>query len=94
VKTSPYPSGEVLVPTTDRESPAPASLVLQTEPQCAKGGGQQDTKVALPPAFHAVTLTADEAATIRQLLDDPAQPAQAGAEMPTADASLLLGGDR
>ena len=81
------------MPATDRENRALACFVVQSDSPCAKLVGRENTTVSLPPAFQPVTLTVDEAATIRQLLDDPARPARAGQEMPTADASFLLDRD-
>ncbi len=43
----------------------------------------------LPPGLREITLTVEEATTIQQLLDDPAQPGHKGKEMPSADPSVL-----
>src|SRR5205823_2839136 len=88
------PTSEVAMPAAEHDNQAPPCPVAPAEPRSAEQADKDSEKVALPPAFREVTLTTEEAETIRAVLDDPARPAHTGAEMPTADPSFLLGNGR
>jgi hypothetical protein len=50
----------------------------------------EDASVPLPPGLRDIRLSDQEAAAIKNLLDDSGHPTHTGREMPTADASVLL----
>ena len=50
----------------------------------------EDASVPLPPGLRDIRLSDQEAAAIKNLLDDLGHPTHTGREMPTADASVLL----
>jgi hypothetical protein len=72
----------------DRE-PQPSTPVPVATASADTAGVKHIRQVPLPPALQPVTLTTEEAETLRRLADDPQQPTHAGRAMATANPSVL-----